>query len=233
MKREKVNLELTVNILNSFCINKRMKFTWEREEKARKRNIGIAFMGNLESGIDKIINFLIKCNHAYIFKDGVFEEERKCIVTKKYLFNLLDSTTNTTGIENPISKIGLSEILAIFVSAHTYNNSSMPLEEINIIRYLAHIAYGMNIKQIILVVNHMDAVNYSREIYEEIVGNIEGILLTKIGYKRHQITYIPVSGEMGKNIVSENSIYMKWYKGLSLLGTLEAIRPPIRKLILI
>jgi sulfate adenylyltransferase subunit 1 len=83
----------------------------------------------------------------------------------------------------------------------------------------AFIASLLKIPHIIVAVNKMDLVDYSQEVYEEIMRDFKNFS-TKL--EVHDIRFIPMSALHGDNVV-EKSDKMVWYKGLALLDMLEAI----------
>jgi len=80
----------------------------------------------------------------------------------------------------------------------------------------------------IVVVNKMDApsVNYGQARYEEIMKEVSAYL-KKVGYNPAKIPFIPISGWVGDNMI-EKSPNLPWYKGPTLLESLDAIIPPKR-----
>merc|ERR1711990_1158404 len=53
------------------------------------------------------------------------------------------------------------------------------------------------------------------------------IYLKKVGYNVANIPFVPISGWVGDNMI-EGSDNMPWYSGPTLLGCLDALRPPKR-----
>merc|ERR1712203_772837 len=51
--------------------------------------------------------------------------------------------------------------------------------------------------------------------------------LKKVGYNPANIPFVPISGWVGDNMI-ESSDNMPWYNGPTLLGCLDALRPPKR-----
>ena len=51
--------------------------------------------------------------------------------------------------------------------------------------------------------------------------------LKKIGYNPDKIPFIPISGWHGDNMI-ESSSNMPWYKGPTLIESLDALEPPKR-----
>lgn len=83
----------------------------------------------------------------------------------------------------------------------------------------AFIASLLHIPHIIVCVNKMDLVDYSEEIFEQIVHQFESIS-SKLLIK--DIRFLPISALYGDNVV-ERSANMDWYQGAPLLHSLETM----------
>jgi sulfate adenylyltransferase subunit 1 len=79
------------------------------------------------------------------------------------------------------------------------------------------IASLLNIPHVVVAINKMDLVEYSQDVYNNIVIDYAEVAKT-LGLK--DITYIPISALNGDNIV-EKSDKFHWYDGESLLHILE------------
>ena len=82
------------------------------------------------------------------------------------------------------------------------------------------IASLLNIPHIVVAINKMDLVNYSQDVYNNIVIDYEQVAKS-LGLKN--IKYIPISALNGDNIV-ENSDKLSWYEGDPLLTHLENVK---------
>lgn len=76
----------------------------------------------------------------------------------------------------------------------------------------------LGIKQVAVVVNKMDLVNYDEAVFEKIQKEYNEFL-SQLNIK--PISYIPVSGLNGENIAQRSS-KMNWYDGKTVLGQLDA-----------
>ncbi len=81
------------------------------------------------------------------------------------------------------------------------------------------IASLLQIPHLILCVNKMDLVDYSEEVYDQVVRNFRSFA-SKLDIK--DLRFIPISALHGDNVVSKSK-NMPWYEGPSLLYTLETI----------
>jgi len=84
-----------------------------------------------------------------------------------------------------------------------------------------YITQLLRIPYVVVCVNKMDLVNYSRQQFESVVAEFKA-LGAKGHYKEQQLSFIPVSSLLGDNI-SALSPEMPWYEGPSLLAYLESI----------
>jgi len=83
------------------------------------------------------------------------------------------------------------------------------------------IASLMEIKEIVIVVNKIDLVNFDQKIYDSILSEIEKL---KIDFKleNKKLTFIPISAKLGDNVVN-SSANTSWYSGPTLLEYLESV----------
>jgi len=77
----------------------------------------------------------------------------------------------------------------------------------------------LQLPHLIVAVNKMDLVDYSREVYEDIVSSYEEFS-EKLDI--HDLVFIPVSALKGDNVVKKSD-KMSWYNGSSLLHYLETV----------
>jgi sulfate adenylyltransferase subunit 1 len=81
------------------------------------------------------------------------------------------------------------------------------------------IASLLNIPHVVVAINKMDLVNYSRDVFNNIVIDYAEVVKS-LGLQ--DVHYIPVSALQGDNIV-DKSEKMNWYEGESLLHFLENV----------
>ncbi|WP_299888955.1 GTP-binding protein [uncultured Lacinutrix sp.] len=79
----------------------------------------------------------------------------------------------------------------------------------------------LRIKTVIVAINKMDLVDFSKEKYDEIKADFEA-LMSKRDYKDQKITFVPVSALKGDNVVNKSK-NTPWYTGETLLQYLEKI----------
>ena len=78
----------------------------------------------------------------------------------------------------------------------------------------------LGIRHLVLCINKMDLVGYSRETFEKIEADYRKFA-AELGVTS-EIKVIPVSALMGDNMI-ERSAHMQWYQGPTLMGHLETV----------
>jgi sulfate adenylyltransferase subunit 1 len=81
------------------------------------------------------------------------------------------------------------------------------------------IASLLKIKHVVVAINKMDLVEYSQDVYNNIVIDYADVA-NQLGLK--DVTYIPISALNGDNIVDKSKT-ITWYEGKPLLEFLEAV----------
>jgi bifunctional enzyme CysN/CysC len=85
----------------------------------------------------------------------------------------------------------------------------------------------LGIRHAVLVINKMDLVDYSREVYDKIEAEYRE-LAEKLGF--NDVTCIPISAVKGDNLL-EHSAKTPWYKGPTLMGLLENVEVDTSRLL--
>ncbi|KAK3939099.1 putative glucose-regulated protein 78 of hsp70 family [Diplogelasinospora grovesii] len=89
---------------------------------------------------------------------------------------------------------------------------------------------SMGVSRIIVAINKLDTVNWSQERFDEIKDQVSGFLSTT-GFQPKNITFVPVSGLHGDNLVRKSSDpAASWYTGPTLVEELENSEPSARAL---
>lgn len=83
----------------------------------------------------------------------------------------------------------------------------------------AFLASLLGVPHLVLCVNKMDLVDYDEAVFEQIKSEFRDFAAR---LRVHDLTFIPISALHGDNVV-EKSENMPWYKGSTLLHTLEEV----------
>ena len=130
-----------------------------------------------------------------------------------------------------IKGLSLADAAVIVVTAEKDNAENDHIKD-----YLI-IAYTRGIRQLIIAINKMDKTKdsiYCEKNFLKIKKNMEN-LCKIIGFNINNIQFVPYSGYTGQNLVNKHEdedIFennkMNWYKGKTLLESLDEIKPPKR-----
>lgn len=77
----------------------------------------------------------------------------------------------------------------------------------------------MGMRRVVVAINKMDLVDYSKARFDEIVEEYQAFA-KQLGFEN--ITFIPMSALKGDNVI-EHSARMPWYHGTTLMGYLETV----------
>jgi len=153
--------------------------------------------------------------------------------TKKYYFTIIDAPGHKDFIKNMITGTSQADV-AILMIASPSGEFEAGISADGSTKQHALLAFTLGIRQMIVGVNKIDAINYSESRYKEISEFLNDYL-GKIGYNTGKaaknpnplVKYIPLSGWTGENLI-EKADSMSWYKGPTMLEALDDIVPPSR-----
>ena len=140
--------------------------------------------------------------------------------TKKYYFTIIDAPGHRDFVKNMITGTSQADG-AILVCSAKEGIQEQTKEHI----WLTKI-YG--VKQLIVAVNKMDAVNYDEKKYLETKEALIKVLKAA-GHAADKILFIPCSGYLGDNVVKKSD-KMAWYKGPTIVEALDNFEVPAQPL---
>lgn len=157
--------------------------------------------------------------YAYLL--DAFEEEQKQGITidttqlqfrtKKRDYVIIDAPGHKEFLKNMISGAANAEAGFLIIDAKEGVQEQSKRH--------AYILSLLGIKKVYGVLNKMDLVDYSQEVYEKIKKEMSAFLAD---LKVYPIDYIPVSAYYGENILHPSE-KLKWFKGNSFVGAMDAI----------
>ncbi|MBT3985086.1 translation elongation factor EF-1 subunit alpha [archaeon] len=140
----------------------------------------------------------------------------KKLLTNKFEYTIIDAPGHKDFIKNMITGASQADI-AVLVVAGTEGIMEQTKEHVFLCR-------TMNVKQIAVAVNKMDAVNYDEAKYNAVKDEVSK-LLQQVGYAPANTPFIPISALKGDN-VAKKSENMDWYKGPTILEQLDKFEQP-------
>lgn len=154
-------------------------------------------------------------------EQGITIDSARCFFrTKKRNYIIIDAPGHIEFLKNMVTGAARAEAALLVIDAYE------GIQE-NSKRH-GYLLSMLGIKQLCILVNKMDLIGYSEQIFNEITENFK-VFLSKIGLETSM--YIPISGYKGENIV-QKSKNMTWYEGDTVLEVLEKFKvekPPENK----
>jgi small GTP-binding protein len=150
--------------------------------------------------------------------DDELKEERTIDTTgvmfkgQKNLYAITDVPGHKEFIKNMLTGASHADVAVLVVAADEGIQ-----EQTGRHAFLIHM---LGIKQLFAVVNKMDIVDYKQEVFQTIKSGVSK-LLASLGYSN--IDFIPISAMEGDNIYKP-SPRMEWYKGPTLIQTLDEVK---------
>jgi peptide chain release factor subunit 3 len=233
-------------------------FNSNAEAEAILEHINLVFIGHVDHGkstlcgrvlldlglineriIDKYKQ-MAKENHrenwwiAYIMdedptemKTGTTREvARRGFQTKKKRYTILDAPGHRNYVPMMIEGTSQADVAIIVISARK-NEFEAGFQKTGQTREHIILAKTFGVKHLIVVVNKMDdpTVNWDRKRFDYIADSVK-TFLNQVGYP--QAPVVPISGFTGTNITNDTVTVPSWYKGSSLLTTLDSLPPVVR-----
>ena len=169
-----------------------------------------------------------KATFEFAFTMDTLKEERergvtidlshKEFQTAKFYFTIIDAPGHRDFVKNMITGASQADAAVLVCSAKEGIQAQT--------KEHAFLAKVLGIKQMIVAVNKMDAVNWDHVKFDETKVAMT-TLLKNIGYKVEDIPFVPYSGYMGDNIKTK-STNMPWYAGPTLLECFEKLTAPVK-----
>jgi peptide chain release factor subunit 3 len=161
-------------------------------------------------------------------KGKTVEVGRATLETATKRFTIFDAPGHKNYVPDMIMGAAMADTAALVISARKGEYES-GFERDGQTREHAQLAKSLGVEILIVVVNKMDedSVKWDEARFNEIVDGVTPFLVDQCGFKRQNVTFIPISGLTGDNIDVVGS-RSPWYKGPSLLQALDETELPKR-----
>jgi elongation factor 1-alpha len=213
-----------------------------------KPNMNVVFVGHVDAGKSTTVGRLLfdtgvvseqemkklrdeadkhgKAGFEFAFVMDKIKEERergvtidlayRKILTQKYQITIIDAPGHKDFVKNMITGASQADC-AFLVVAAPQGVEPQTIEHLWLLR-------TMGVKNVAVLINKMDAVNYDEARFNKLKEDISNLLKT-VGYKLDKITFIAASGQKGDNIVKK-STNMPWYKGPTVMEQFDLFPQP-------
>ena len=181
-----------------------------------------------KAGESWFLAFIMDTSEEEKVKGKTVEVGRAAFETTNRRFTILDAPGHKSYVPNMIAGASAADVGVLLVSARKgefetgFEKGGQTCEH-------ALLAKTLGVEKLVIAINKMDdpTVQWDETRYNDIVKKI-GAFLKKSGYKDDQVIFLPMSGLMGDNI-KERKGTPAWYKGLTLLDSLDGISVAGRK----
>jgi len=139
-------------------------------------------------------------------------------------YTILDAPGHKNYVPNMISGASQADVAILVISARR-GEFEAGFDRGGQTREHALLAMTLGISRIVIVVNKMDTMKWSKERYDDINNRVTKFLCDDIGFKRKYIAILPISGQTATNIKDRVSKEVcPWYNGLTLIEQLDSIK---------
>jgi len=138
--------------------------------------------------------------------------------TPKYYFTIIDAPGHRDFIKNMITGASQADAAVLIVSANTGDGVQAQTEE------HVFLARTLGVEQLIVGINKMDMAKYEEKRFNEVKEQVSK-LLKSVGYNPEKVQFIAMASFPGDNVVKK-SANMPWYKGMTLLESIDNLQPP-------
>ncbi|MBU1975320.1 MAG: translation elongation factor EF-1 subunit alpha [Nanoarchaeota archaeon] len=163
---------------------------------------------------------------AFVMDNLKEEQERgvtidlahKKFETDKYYFTIIDAPGHRDFIKNMITGAAQADAAVLVVAANDGVNAQT--------KEHAYLAKVLGVQQMIIAINKMDisGVAYSEEKFNKVKAQVEE-LLKGVGYNIANIQFVAIASLPGDNVAKKTD-KMPWYKGITLLESLDNLVVP-------
>jgi elongation factor 1 alpha-like protein len=172
---------------------------------------------------------------AWVLDQGSEERSRGVTIdiatnkfeTEQTSFTILDAPGHRDFIPNMIAGASQADFAVLVIDASTGSFESGLRGQT---KEHALLVRSMGVQRIVVAVNKLDTVSWSEDRFVEISQQVSAFL-TAAGFLSRNITFIPMSGLHGDNIVRRSTEpAASWYKGPTLVEELDSSEPISRTL---
>lgn len=153
----------------------------------------------------------------------------KTIETEKFFINIMDAPGHRDFISNMISGACQADCALLIIDASP-NSFEAGFFLGGQTREHAILTFALGVKQILVVVNKMETVQWSEKRFNDIKSSLTDFLV-QIGFLFENINFIPVSGLQGTNLIKlDTKKENDWYSKGSLLDHINSFSVPKREI---
>ncbi|GKT46452.1 HBS1-like protein [Colletotrichum spaethianum] len=239
--------------------NKKLDVLKEFEKSENKRSASFVVVGHVDAGKSTLMGRLLlelkyveqhlidryrrqgekigKSSFALAWVMDQREEERERGVTidiatnqfetDKTRFTILDAPGHRDFVPNMIAGASQADFAILVIDANT---GAFEKGLKGQTREHALLLRSLGVQRVIVAVNKLDMVGWSKDRFDEISEQVTGFMKGN-GFQLKNVTFVPISGLSGANLVQRpDDEGLSWYTGPTLIEALEDSDPMTRAL---
>ncbi|TDZ38528.1 HBS1-like protein [Colletotrichum spinosum] len=239
--------------------NKKLDVVKEFEKSNNKRSASFVVVGHVDAGKSTLMGRLLlelkfieqhvidryrrqgekmgKSSFALAWVMDQREEERERGVTidiatnqfetDKTRFTILDAPGHKDFVPNMIAGASQADFAILVIDANT---GAFEKGLKGQTREHALLLRSLGVQRVIVAINKLDMVGWSKERFDEIEEQVTGFMKGN-GFQLKNVAFVPISGLNGDNLVQRpDDERLSWYTGPTLIEALEESEPMTRAL---
>lgn len=228
-----------------------------KNKNDRRRHIHLAVCGHVDSGKSTLLGHLLhlhgrvsdqllrkyakqandigKGSFAYAWVMDASEGERERGITEDVSMQYFEtSVTRVTILDTPGHKDFVSNMIvgasqadaAVLVVDAITGEFESGFKDSGQTKEHAVLLWSLGVTQVIVAVNKLDMMEWAEARFEEIKAIVRDFMIGT-GFKDKNLSFVPVSGLTGVNIVERQCPQLsKWYDGPTLVELIDKLKPP-------
>ncbi|XP_078168009.1 uncharacterized protein LOC144562663 [Carex rostrata] len=181
--------------------------------------------------------------YAWAMDESAEERERGVTMTvavayfesSKYRVVVLDSPGHKDFVPNMISGATQADAAILVVDAcigsfEAGMDGQVPgVAGVGQTKEHAQLVRSFGVDQLIIAINKMDVVGYSKQRYDFIKAQL-GVFLRSCGFRDSSVAWVPLSAMENENLIvpATDARLTSWYQGKCLLEAIDSLQPPSR-----
>lgn len=172
--------------------------------------------------------------YAWVLDEGQDERERgvtidvcvKHFATENRRFTILDAPGHRDFVPNMLQGAVQADAALLVADVSNFDSGfergGQTKEHLQLIR-------SLGIANLIVAVNKLDTHDWSEDVYNTIKERLHSFIVgSECGFKKNSVSFLPLSGFTGENMLERKEQALSWWKGPTLLEALDQLPPPTR-----
>eukprot|EP01129_Flabellula_baltica_P004786 TRINITY_DN1699_c1_g1_i1.p1 TRINITY_DN1699_c1_g1~~TRINITY_DN1699_c1_g1_i1.p1 ORF type:complete len:400 (-),score=90.39 TRINITY_DN1699_c1_g1_i1:10-1209(-) len=170
---------------------------------------------------DEILNMRSNFDEVLMSRD-IEDGSIRMLLSDRFL--LIDTPEIDQSLDDVVKGAGLADFGVIVIDMEKESQNEHTVVKVDrTTRDFIHIFGGFGVRELLVLLNKMDCVEYSQEVFEEYKTNFMRYI-SPFKYW-DDVLFVPVSSVTGENI-SEKSDNMRWYFGDTFFEIIESCTSP-------